>query len=161
MSELSVRPMRAGDWPRVAEILLQGIRFGNATFRTECPGEAEWDADHFHAPRLVAEREGRVVGWVALSPTSSMHAYRGVAEVSIYVDNAAQGQGVGSLLLDTMAREAAAAGFWTLHSSIFRDNAGSIALHTSCGFRMIGYRERIGQDAKGRWRDTVLMEKRL
>ena len=51
------------------------------------------------------------------------------------------------------------AGFWTLQAGIFPENGASLALHRACGFREVGYRERIGQ-MDGRWRDTVLLERR-
>lgn len=161
MTATLVRSMRAEDWPRVAEIFLAWIHSGIATFHTDCPSYAQWDAGHFQVPRLVAEQGDEILGWIALGPISARPVYRGVGEVSIYLDEAAQGRGVGRLLLMAMIGEAAEAGFWTLQSGIFRDNARSIALHEACGFRMIGYRERIGQDITGRWRDTVLMENRL
>ena len=52
------------------------------------------------------------------------------------------------------------AGYWTLQSTVLQDNAASRALHTKCGFRLVGRRERIARDCHGRWLDTFLMERR-
>jgi len=62
-----VRDLRPGDWPEVARIYAEGIQTGNATFETEIPSWQAWDAAHLDEHRFVAERGGRVVGWVALA----------------------------------------------------------------------------------------------
>ena len=71
--------MRSDDWPAVRAIYEQGIGTRNATFDEEAPSWAEWDDDHLGEPRLVAERDGEVIGWAALSPTSRRACYAGVA----------------------------------------------------------------------------------
>jgi phosphinothricin acetyltransferase len=85
--------------------------------------------------------------------------YAGVAEVSLYVQSSARGQGVGKALLQALIAESERAGFWTLQGATFPENAASLALQRSCGFREVGRRERIGQ-MNGVWRDVILMERR-
>ena len=109
----------------------------------------------------MAEVEGRVTGWIAISPTSSREAYKGVVEVSVYVDDAFQGRGIGTELLQKVCTESEAQGIWCLYAAIFAINRASIALHRKCGFREIGFRERIAKDRFGNWQDTILMERRL
>lgn len=83
---VAVVPMDAAHWPRVREIYEAGIASGDATFQTEAPAWEAWDAGHLPSCRLVAVDDGgRVVGWAALSPTSTRAVYAGVCEVSIYV----------------------------------------------------------------------------
>ncbi|MEA2632263.1 MAG: hypothetical protein QOE66_2482, partial [Chloroflexota bacterium] len=53
-----------------------------------------------------------------------------------------------------------AAGYWTLLAGVIAENAPSLALHEGVGFRRIGVQHRLGQDARGRWRDVVLLERR-
>lgn len=101
-----------------------------------------------------------MLGWAALGPTSSRPCYRGVAEVSIYVDPACAGRGVGRALLQELIAASERAGFWTLKAGIFPENAASIALHERCGFERVGVSRRIGQMPDGRWRDVVLFERR-
>src|SRR5207248_6310209 len=84
----------------VARIYEEGIATGNATFETEVPSWEAWDAAHLAEHRFVAERAGRVAGWIALLPVSSRCCYAGVAEISAYREEA-RGQGVGSELLAT------------------------------------------------------------
>ena len=65
-----MRDLRPGDWPEVARIYEEGIRTGNATFETEVPSWEAWDGAHLAEHRFVAERDGRVAGWIALLPVS-------------------------------------------------------------------------------------------
>lgn len=153
-----VRDLRPEDWPRVLAIYEDGIRSGNATFETEAPAWADWDAGH-PGLRLVAERGGTVVGWAALSPLSSRRCYRGVGEVSVYVAEAARGRGVGRTLLERLVTRSEDDGYWTLEAGIFPENAASLRLHRGCGFRDVGLRERLGESG-GVWRDVLLLERR-
>lgn len=159
MESLQFRPMLASDWPRVKEIYEIGIATGIATFEQSAPAWEKWDGSHLQAGRLVAVEGGQVIGWIALTPVSSRCVYGGVAEVSIYIDPAAQKKGVGLQLMRRAIEEAEKNGLWTLQSEIISDNAASIRLHEKAGFRMIGYREKIARQ-HGLWKNNVLMERR-
>jgi L-amino acid N-acyltransferase YncA len=153
-----VRDLRPDDWPAVRAIYEDGIRSGHATFETEPPAWEQWDAAHQDV-RLVAERDGVVVGWAALSPVSSRCCYEGVGEVSVYVAEEARGAGLGRVLLDELVRRSEQAGYWTLTAGVFPENEASLSLHRACGFREVGKRERLGR-LHGVWRDVVLLERR-
>src|SRR5262249_40276261 len=99
---LLIRRLEAEDWEAVAAIYEARIASRNATFETGVPGWAAWDAGHLREHRLVAERDGRVVGWAALSPVSARRCYAGVTEDSVYVASDAQGRGVGRALLERL-----------------------------------------------------------
>ena len=137
----------------------QGIAGGQATFETEAPSWEDWDRTHLEGHRVVALRDGEVVGSAALSPVSERCVYAGVAENSVYVADSAQGRGVGKALLDELIARAERNGIWTIQTGIFPENEASLALHERCGFRVVGTRERLGQHG-GVWRDVVLMERR-
>jgi L-amino acid N-acyltransferase YncA len=154
-----IRGARRDDWPRVASIYAAGIATRNATFETVVPAWEDWDAAHLPAHRFVAVEDDRVVGWIALTGYSDRCCYAGVADLSVYVDPAAQGHGVGRALLEHLIADAEAAGIWTLQAGIFPENDASLALHRRCGFRVVGTRERIGE-LDGCWRDVVLLERR-
>jgi L-amino acid N-acyltransferase YncA len=156
---VALRPMSAADWPAVERIWQEGIATGHATFETETPGWEEFDAARLSAHRLVAEDDGEVVGWAALSPVSRRPCYEGVAEHSVYVADAARGRGVGRALMDALLASAESAGIWTIQTSIFPENAASLALHERVGFRIVGRRERIAK-LDGAWRDTLFLERR-
>jgi phosphinothricin acetyltransferase len=153
-----LRELRADDWPAVRAIYEEGIRGGNATFETETSSWGQWDAAH-PEPRLVAERDGAVVGWAALSPASTRRCYRGVGAVSVYVAEEARGGGLGRALLELLVERSEQAGYWTLTAGVFPENEASLRLHRACGFRDVGVRERIGESG-GVWRDVVWLERR-
>ncbi|MCB2819667.1 GNAT family N-acetyltransferase, partial [Listeria monocytogenes] len=72
---------------------------------------------------------GEGIGWAALLPFSSRHAYRGVAELSIYIAKRARGKGVGKALMHEIIQPSEQNDFWTLQSLIFPEDKASIALH--------------------------------
>ena len=156
---MGIRVMAPEDWESVRLIYLAGIATGQATFETESPTWTSWNKVHLLAPRLVAVSDEEIAGWAALSRVSTRPVYAGVAEVSVYVDQQMRGRGVGALLLETLVQESEKIGIWTLQAGIFPENAASLSLHNSFGFREVGTRERIGK-MKGVWRDTVLLERR-
>jgi phosphinothricin acetyltransferase len=156
---MEVRDLRRDDWPEVARIFEEGIATGNATFETEVPAWEAWDAAHLREHRVVAEHEGRVVGWAALVPASPRRCYAGVAEISAYVGEEARGQGVGAELLAAAIESSERAGIWTLQTGVFPENAPSLGLLRRFGFRELGTQERIGR-LHGVWRDVVLLERR-
>ncbi len=164
-SDVRIRPMRANDWAAVEAIYRAGIATGNATFEAEPPSWGQFDAGKLDVGRLVAVDDRDVIsGWVAASPVSTREVYRGVVEHSVYVDPAAAGRGVGRRLVEAFLSAVQDAGVWTIQSSIFPENAASLALHDRAGFRRVGTRERIALMTygpwAGRWRDTVLIEYR-
>jgi L-amino acid N-acyltransferase YncA len=177
--KLLLSPLSSEDWPAVARVYEAGIAGGNATFESRAPGWQQWSATRAGYPAIVARdlaadggaegaegaegadgAEGAVCGWAALSPTSTRAVYRGVGEVSVYVDPAFARRGVGRALLGALIAASERDGFWTLRAGIFPENAASIALHESCGFERVGVSRRIGQMPDGRWRDVVHYERR-
>ena len=146
-----IEPIGPEDWEAVRAIYLERIATGHTTSETEVPPWERWNNNHRPDCRLVARDGEQVVGWVDLSPVSSRPVYSGVAEVSVYVAVHFRRKGTGRLLLDPLVSASESAGVWTLQASI--------DLHSACGFRTVGARERIG-GLKDYWRDTVLMERR-
>jgi L-amino acid N-acyltransferase YncA len=157
--DIIVEKMRRENWSDVRNIYQEGIDTGNATFETEVPEWKEWDKSHLRNCRLAAKVQGQVVGWVVLSPVSGRCCYSGVAEVSLYVKVSARGRGIGKALLQEVIRQSEAAGIWTLQGCSFRENAASLALQKACGFREVGYRERVSR-LNGVWKDVILTERR-
>lgn len=156
---IEITTMLPEHWEAVKTIYEQGIATGDATFQTTAPKWQEWDTAHVSTCRFVAIENNEVLGWAALTAVSSRCVYAGVAEVSVYVAASVRGKNIGSTLLQTLVSESEKNGFWTWQSGIFPENKQSIIIHEKNGFRMVGYRERIGK-MKTVWRDNVFMERR-
>jgi L-amino acid N-acyltransferase YncA len=151
--------IQAEHYPAVARIYEEGILTGHATFQTTSEAWENWNQSHLSHSRIAAFEGSEMLGWAALSPVSSRCVYGGVAEVSVYVSAAARGQGVGEALLRAMIQESEKNGIWMLQSGVFPENKSSIRIHEKVGFRIVGYRERIGKMGDW-WRDNLLLERR-
>lgn len=155
-----IREMLPSDEIRVLEIFQQGIDGGIATFETQLPTPEAWNMEFFNDCRWVLENEnGEVIGWCALKPISKRDCFKGVAEVSIYLDNHYAGKGLGNILMSKLIVDSENHGFWTLQSNIFPENIASIKFHQKNGFRTVGKREKIGK-LNGEWKDLVMLERR-
>ena len=150
------------DWPEIEQIYREGIRTKLATFETEdnIPGGDKWFASKVN--NLIfkgVDEENKMLGWVTCTAVSNRCVYAGVAEVSVYVANAAKGRGIGTILLSHLITTSEEAGIWTLQAGIFSQNQASIQLHHKVGFRTVGIREKLGQ-LDGVWHDVALLERR-
>lgn len=154
-----VRALEPDDWTAVLRIYAEGIATGIATFETTVPSRESLQDKWLPGHRWVAEVDGQVAGWAAISPVSTRECYAGVGETSIYIAAHHRGRGVGKALLHKQVTAADDAGLWTLQSTIFTENEASIGLHHSVGYRTVGVRKRIAK-LGDTWRDTALIERR-
>ena len=155
-----VRPAEPRDVAAITAIYNEGIRGRGATFETRERREEEvapWLGNPAH-PVLVAEREGRVLGWIAASGYRPRECYAGIAEFSVYVERESRGRGAGRLAMTELIDAAERAGFWKLVSRVFVENAPSRELLRSLGFREVGVYEKHGR-LNGTWRDVVIVER--
>jgi L-amino acid N-acyltransferase YncA len=159
MVNIKITALLPDHWPAVKMIYEEGIATGDATFQTGAPSWEEWNRSHLGHSRLVAMADGGVIGWAALTPVSGRCVYAGVAEISVYIAPDHRGQKVGEAMLKALIDSSEGNNIWTLQAGIFPENAASLKIHANCGFRTVGFREKIGQ-MQGRWRDTVLLERR-
>jgi L-amino acid N-acyltransferase YncA len=156
---LGIRPMAAADAAAVLRIYQAGLDGGQASFETVAPQWEAFDQAKLPQHRLVAVEGDEVLGWVVVWPVSSRPVYAGVVEHSVYIDPKAQGQGVGTALMEALIASTEEAGIWTLQSGVFPENEASLRLHERVGFRVVGRRERVGKHY-GIWRDVLLVERR-
>jgi phosphinothricin acetyltransferase len=160
-STVTIRRANPGDAERVAAIYNEGIAERDATFETRPRSKAEvagWMVGQM--PVLVAEVDGRVVGFAKIRSYSERAVYAGIGEHGVYVAAEARRHGVGRALLGALAEAGGDAGLYKLTSRIFATNTASIALHESAGFTIVGVQRRHGQ-LEGVWRDCVLVERLL
>ena len=155
-----IRFLERKDIVDVLKIYEMGINTGVATFERFPPNQEEWDEKFHPSLRFVFEENGQIFGWISITPISSREAYKGVGEVSVYINPVAQGRGIGSKLLFHLIEQARSHGYWMLQSSIFEMNTPSINLHKKCGFHVVGVRKGIAI-LNDMWINTVLLEKHL
>ena len=160
---LTVRPATADDIPAVAGIYGPAVERGTASFELTPPDEAEMlrrfaTITGSGYPYLVAHEDGHVLGYAYAGAYRTRPAYRFTVENSIYVAPAAQGKGVGRILLEQLVKACTERGF-RLMVAVIGDSANfaSITLHRRCGFRFSGVLHSIGWK-HGHWLDSVLME---
>lgn len=158
---MTIRAAQPADAAAVRAIYNQGIAERQATFETR-PREpqevAAWLAQPL--PFVVAVEAGEVLGFARLSPYSDRCVYAGVGEHGVYVDPRGRGRGLGRALLDALAAEAQARGFYKLTSRVFTENGASRAVHLAAGFEEVGVQRFHGR-LGGEWRDCVLVERLL
>jgi L-amino acid N-acyltransferase YncA len=166
MSVLEIRPTTAADLPSITAIYEQAVLHGTATFELTAPDLAEMTR-RFNAmiegsfPYFVASLDGRVVGYAYAGPYRPRPAYRFTVENSVYLEPAIHRRGIGLQLLQRLIAECETRGFRQMIAVIGDSaNAGSIGVHTRCGFQMIGTHPSVGFKF-GRWLDTVMMQRAL
>jgi L-amino acid N-acyltransferase YncA len=166
MSSPKIRAATAADLPAITEIYDHAVRYGTATFELIPPDLVEMTR-RFGAlmeggfPYLVAALEGRVIGYAYAGAYRPRPAYRFTVENSVYLQPAIHRRGIGLQLLQRLIAESEARGYRQMIAVIGDSaNAGSIGVHTRCGFQMIGTHPDVGFKF-GRWLDTVMMQRAL
>src|SRR3954470_15752143 len=162
----TVRDSREGDMAQVAAIYAHHVLHGAASFEEDPPPLSEMERRRTDVlgrglPYLVAEWEGRVVGYSYATPYRTRAAYRFTIENSVYVEHELGGAGIGRALLAALIARCEA-GEWRQMIAVIGDsqNAASIGLHAKLGFRPIGTLRAVGFKF-GRWVDSVLMQREL
>ena len=163
MSELEIRITQEADLPAITAIYQEAVRTGTATFEIEPPDLAEMTR-RFRAlvdggfPYLVAVLDDRIAGYAYAGPYRPRPAYRFTVENSIYLDPVSHRRGIGLKLMQELILACTARGFRQMIAVIGDSaNAGSVGLHTRCGFQMVGTHPNVGLKF-GRWLDTVMMQ---
>jgi len=163
MSAFEIRPATEADLPSITDIYGHAVRHGTATFELIPPDLAEMTR-RFRVlmeggfPYLVAALDGTVVGYAYAGAYRPRPAYRFTVENSIYLEPAIHRRGIGLKLLQRLIDECETCGYRQMIAVIGDSaNAGSIGLHTVCGFQMIGTHPNVGLKF-GRWLDTVMMQ---
>jgi phosphinothricin acetyltransferase len=163
---VELRPATAADVPAIQAIYAHHVLHGLATFEEEPPDAAEM-ARRMHdvlardLPYLVAEADGRLLGYAYAAPYRPRSAYRFSVEDSIYLDPGAMRRGIGRALLTRLIADSEAAGARQMLAVIGDSgNAGSVGLHAALGFAPVGTFRAVGLKF-GRWVDTVMMQRPL
>ncbi len=163
---MHIRPSLPADLPALTAIYTHHVLHGTGTFELEPPDEAEMARRHADVagkglPWLVAEEAGQVRGYAYANHFRPRRAYRFCLEDSIYLAPAAQGRGIGRLLLAELLARCEALGARQMLAVIGdAANAGSIGVHRALGFEHTGVLKAAGWKFD-QWRDVILMQKAL
>jgi L-amino acid N-acyltransferase YncA len=166
MPPVVIRQATPADLAAITAIYAEAVRVGTASFETVPPDEAEMGRRLRHLidgghPYLVAEHDGKVVGFAYAGPYRARAAYHSTVEDAVYLADGARGQGVGGALLGRLIEEAEARGFRQMIAVIGdSDNVASIRLHKAAGFETSGTLKDVGYKHE-RWLDTVIMQRAL
>lgn len=154
---VTIRLATSADGAAVAAIYAPVVRDTTVSFEADPPDAAEMAARIAATlprhPYLVAERDGRVVGYAYAGVHRTRAAYAWCAETSVYLAPDAQGQGVGRALMEALVGVLAAQGFAVAVAGATLPNDASVALHRALGFRDVGVFPRAGFK-HGQWWDT-------
>jgi len=149
VTDLIIRRANQSDLSAITEIYNQAILHTTATFDTQPKTISEqqtWFDEHDSKhPLLVAVQGGSVLGWASLSKWSDRCAYSGTAEVSLYVKEGCQGQGIGRKLLEALVEEGQKAGLHTLIARISQGNEASLKLFKTKNFETVGTMREVGR----------------
>lgn len=162
---MRTRLAAAGDAEAILDIYNAEVLGGTATFdlvpRTLAQ-QLRWLDEHtgIHPAVVAVDDDGTVAGFASVSPYRPRPAYLTTVEDSVYVRPDARGRGVGRLVLSEVLNLAGAHGFHTVIARINAEGQGSIALHHSCGFALVGTERQVGRKFN-RWLDVVVMQKML
>ncbi len=161
-----IRAAEARDLAAVQAIYAHHVANSLGTFETEPPDLIEMTARHAGViraalPYLVAELDGRIVGYAYAGPFRPRGAYRSTVEDSVYVAPDAIGGGVGQALLNELIALCTALGLRQMLAVIGdSQNAASIGVHRACGFSYVGVMNSVGRKFD-RWVDVVIMQRSL
>ncbi|HXV14466.1 MAG TPA: GNAT family N-acetyltransferase [Candidatus Krumholzibacteria bacterium] len=140
------------------------VESSHTTFETEVPSPDEFarriEVTLTQRPWVVAEEDGRILGYAYASPIKDRLAYQWSAEVAIYVAADARRRGLGRALYEALFRCLAGLGYVNAIGIIALPNDASIALHESLGFQKIAHLKEIGFK-RGAWHDSGWWQKRL
>jgi L-amino acid N-acyltransferase YncA len=166
MAPVLIRPSLPADLPAITAVYAWNVANGTGTFELDAPDEADMarrrdDVLCKGLPWLVAERDGKVLGYAYANHFRPRPAYRFCLEDSIYLSADAKGQGLGRLLLAELLARCEAAGARQMLAVIGDSaNAASIGVHRTLGFEQVGLMKAAGWKFE-RWLDVVVMQKSL
>ena len=161
MKGVTIRPATPCDLPEINAIFNHYVAHSTCVWTTTPCSDAErkaWYEEHGEAmPILVAECDGRVVGWGSLSSFRTAYTQAGTLEDSIYVHHDFHRQGIGSQLLTTLIDGARRKGLHSILANISADQEPSIRLHEKLGFQKAAHLRQVGWKFN-RWQDAIYLQ---
>jgi len=142
---MRIIPLVPAHAEEVLAVYRAGMDSGDVTFESDAGTWEPFSTARLPDHRWAALDDDRVLGRVTGSAVSPRRALRGVVEVCVYVLPEARGRGVGIALLNAFIESTEAMGIWSVQSGVLPENAAGLALRRKAGLRVIGVRERSGE----------------
>ncbi len=157
-----IRPAKEGDVPAILEINNQEILHSTVNYDYE-PKTLEWQLDWFEQkmndgfPVLVAESDGKVLGFATYGIFRPKPGYRFTVEHSVYLAKESRGKGIGKLLMVDLIQVAKTSGYHTMIGGVDGSNEQSFRFHEKLGFREVA---RFKETARkfDSWLDLIFMQ---
>ena len=162
---MQLRDAVPDDLPGILAIYNEVIATTTAVY-TETPDDLAGRQAWFEArrqagyPVLVADEDGRVVGFGSFGDWRAWPGYAGTVEHSVHVDAAYRGRGAGRAVVSALVERARGLGKHVILGAIDADNAASLALHERLGFERAGRHREVARKF-GRWLDLVFVQRLL
>ncbi|MHB1908390.1 MAG: GNAT family N-acetyltransferase [Nitrososphaerales archaeon] len=156
-----IREAKEQDLRSILEIYNDAVLTTSATFDLEpvsFEARKAWFCEHGGKyPLVVAEIEGKVVGYSCVSPYAKKAGYSKTVELSVYVHKSYRNKGIGKLLVSEIIERSRKLGYHAIVSGISGSNYGSEILHRKAGFELRGYMKQIGYKFSS-WQDVAFYE---
>ncbi len=161
MTETTIRPATIADLRAINDIFNHYVHHSTCVWTTSPCSDGErraWYEEHGKTmPAIVAESNGRILGWGALSSFRTAYTLAGTLEDSVYVHHEFRRQGIGRRLLQALIDEARHVGIHSILANISADQQPSIHLHEAFGFHEVAHLREVGRKFN-RWLDAVYLQ---
>ncbi|MGF9564804.1 GNAT family N-acetyltransferase [Neorhizobium sp. JUb45] len=160
-----IRDATAADLPAIMDIYNDAVLNTTAIWNdnvVDLKNREDWFSARMarRFPVLVAEIDGRVMGYASYGDWRAFEGFLHTVEHSVYVHGGARGHGVGRLLMEALIKRAQSGDIHVMVACIEAQNAASIRLHEALGFRTVGTFTEVGRKF-GRWLDLACLELRV
>lgn len=164
MNKIKIRMATVADAKDLLEIYKPYVEKTVISFEYEVPSEEEFKGRIAHTlekyPYLVAEKEGKILGYAYVAPFKTRAAYDWSVETTIYLDEASKGLGIGRKLYETLEKIVSQQNIINVNACIAYANLESIAFHKKLGYKTVAHFTKCGYKLN-QWQDMVWMEKIL
>jgi phosphinothricin acetyltransferase len=162
--DFQIRKALPADAPALLEIYRPNVESSTVSFETVTPSLDEFAGRMAKVTAgwcwLVAEDQGRILGYVYGTQHRERAAYRYSVDTTVYIHADARRRGVGAKLYQALFDELSGLGYCQAYAGITLPNDGSVALHRSVGFEPVGVFNRAGRKF-GQWRDVIWFQRPL
>lgn len=160
--EIKIRPYQIEDTQAILDIINFNILYSTALYDYNVRSYKQQkdildDKIKKGFPVIIAEIDGKAIGFGMYSEFRFKEAYKFTVEHSVYINNDYQGKGIGKVILKELITLAKKQGLHTMIGVIDAENQSSVAFHEKFGFKQVGEIKESGFKFD-RWLHSVFMQ---